>query len=168
MANPLWALVLLLSLTLASAESTLTLSAWPLAASATPTPFLSLTYNASTLTSTVKSYTPPQLPDNQHVRIGFPRGSSDSQWSSVLASSSSFSPDTKKLLRVHVDGSGDVVNVGWHAHGTAKADAAPEGNVRVEILPVPHGSRPVLNKPVVLRPDGKVEGKEEEKTFLQK
>ena len=38
----------------------------------------------------------------------------------------------------------------------------------VEIVHPTPGPSPVLNKPVVVDPDGKVEGKEPEKTFLQK
>ncbi|KAF2457891.1 hypothetical protein BDY21DRAFT_343079 [Lineolata rhizophorae] len=40
--------------------------------------------------------------------------------------------------------------------------------IEVRVVRVADGPKPVLNRPVVVRPDGKVEGKEEEKTFLQK
>lgn len=44
----------------------------------------------------------------------------------------------------------------------------PDAQVLVEIIKMSQAPTPVLNKPVVLNPDGKLDGKEPEKSFLQK
>jgi hypothetical protein len=43
-----------------------------------------------------------------------------------------------------------------------------EGVTTVEVMEIERAPMPALNKPIQLNPQGKVDGKDEEKTFLQK
>jgi hypothetical protein len=85
------------------------------------------------------------------------------------------------LVSLHLDKGGDI----WHVEfandpavgpyygsscGGFSTDQrqAPEARVQVEKTGANPGPKPVLNRPVVLNPDGKLPVQEVEKTFLQK
>lgn len=133
------------------------------AAVPSPIPLAHIEYDASTSTGTVTSYTPPHgsySPDHL-LRVGL-HDSASGSWRGVLASASSFAEEYKKKFVVHVDEKGEVYHVGF---GAAKGT---DDDVEVEVVRKEAGPRPVLNKPVVLNADGKLDQKEPEKTFLQK
>lgn len=65
-------------------------------------------------------------------------------------------------MKLLVDGEGRVWHIGFEADG-----AAGEG-LGVVVVPIQKGEAAILNKPIVVAEDGQVEGKEPEKTFLQK
>ncbi len=79
-----------------------------------------------------------------------------------------------------MDERGDVFGLSLGAErggeGASAANKDDEGSERraedkrvvVELVPRERGPAPVLNKPVVLNADGKLDGKEPEKSFLQK
>jgi hypothetical protein len=61
---------------------------------------------------------------------------------------------------------GRVLYIGFEA---TRGDAVTKGEgLEVELVPILKGEGPILNKPVVVAENGQVEGKEPEKTFLQK
>ncbi|KAF2738168.1 hypothetical protein EJ04DRAFT_509836 [Polyplosphaeria fusca] len=132
-----------------------------------PLPLATIDYDATTSTGTVVSYTPPtgSYSPDRLVRVGL-LDPKTSQWRGVVTSSLSFQDKYKKRLLVHVDEKGDVFHIGF---GTSTRGVNPEDvEVEVEVVKRGIGPTPALNKPVVLNADGKVEGKEQEKTFLQK
>ncbi|KAJ9649466.1 hypothetical protein H2199_000241 [Coniosporium tulheliwenetii] len=104
-----------------------------------------ISYNPHTLNATLKSWTPPTDPldSSTLLRIGLhdPQAPAEASWTGVATSASSLQPTYRKKLTLFTDS---------------------EGRGRRE------GPRPVLNRPVVLNKEGKVEEAKEEKTFLQK
>ncbi|KAF2205008.1 hypothetical protein GQ43DRAFT_344654, partial [Delitschia confertaspora ATCC 74209] len=85
----------------------------------------------------------------------------------ILTSASTFTPSYKKKFLLHVDEKGEVYHIGLSTSARAQRSET-EDEVEVEVVRRGAGPRPVLNKPVVLNREGRVEGKEVEKTFLQK
>lgn len=141
--------------------------AWPLSASK-PTKLTTVTYTSTN--ATLKGYDLPRFPaDEEIVRVGFYHKSG--QWSGIATSASNFAPKTPMKLQLHVREDGELYNVGFK---TSEAVSQGEGQVNmvdwlnVEVVKIRPGPLPVLNKPIVVSPDGQVEGKEPEKTFLQK
>jgi hypothetical protein len=78
-------------------------------------------------------------------------------------SAASFSDQYHKKFIIHVDEKGEPFHVGF---GTSAKGSGDE--VEVEIKKRNVGPKPILNKPIVLNAEGKLEGKEPEKSFLQK
>jgi hypothetical protein len=129
-----------------------------------PIPLAQIDYDAETSVGTLSSYTPPTgsySPDHL-LRIGLEDKKSD-HWHGVLTSAASFEQDYKKKFTIHVDEKGAPYHVGF---STSERDAGDE--VEVEISKRVAGPKPFLNKPIVLNAEGKLEGKEPEKSFLQK
>lgn len=146
----------------------LTIYAWPVLPSSTPTPLAQISYNPSTLDATLKSWTPPTEPldSTTLLRIGLHDPSTPDSWTGVATSASSLQPAYRKKLTLFTDGEGRVWRVGFAAF--ARGGREGEEEVLVEVQGRKEGPRPVLNRPVVLNSEGKVEGAKEEKTFLQR
>ncbi len=153
-----------------------TIWSWDLT-SPSPQHLAHVSYNAVTLSATVNKYTPPNPPHNPKdpVRVGI-YDVEISAWRGVVTSAASFEPQYQQKISLYIDGSANVYHVGFSAYQKAPSKAGGEaldqnredGQLLVEIVPPNPGPTPYLNKPVVLSPDGKLEGKETEKTFLQK
>ncbi|KAJ4305208.1 hypothetical protein N0V90_000739 [Kalmusia sp. IMI 367209] len=129
-----------------------------------PIPLVQISYDADQTTGTVVSYTPPQgsyAPDHL-LRIGIHDTKSGS-WKGVVTSAASFAEEYKKRFVVHVDDKGEPYHVGF---GASLKGAGEE--LEVEVVKREAGPKPVLNKPIVLNADGKIDAKEPEKTFFQK
>lgn len=174
-------LFLLASVVVADATSgrAITIKAWPLT-SAQPQSLAQVSYDLNNKRSRISEYTPPTGPftDEDLVRVGF-HSSVDSKWQGVVTSAASFDPKYQQKLLLHLDEEGNV----WHvAVSTIPKPKPKKGKmvqgkrqppeeapqIVVEVLsPVP-APTPILNKPVVLSPEGKLEEKPVEKTFLQK
>ena len=166
-------LLLTLLFSLASAQTqqqllqeprSITIHTWPLSASS-PRPLAEITY-AST-SATLTSYTPPStLPTTTEeiVRVGFYHASG--AWSGIATSASNFAADKLGKVVLHVNGAGEVYHLGFHA--TAVGGNGGGEALKVEVLPIQAGPTVVLNKPVVLGPDGGAAEKEPEKSFFQK
>jgi hypothetical protein len=145
-------------------ENTIDIFAWPLN-SASPQTIAQITYDHQN--AIVKKYTAPLIPTGESiVRIGFYPDGSASAWSGIATAASNLAPEVGKKLKLHLTSAGKVYNLGFEAV-SSEAGAAKEGLV-VEVVPIGKGEAPILNKPVVVAEDGQVEGKEPEKTFLQK
>jgi hypothetical protein len=161
--------LLFASLVAAVSPSTVTVYAWPLdAASPSPLANILLSKSQSTLelSATVKSFTPPSSSKDGLVRVGLFDPSTKS-WTGVATSSSSLAADLKKKIVLHTDKYGNVYHIGFSA--SAKAAGETE-EVVIEVASMAEGPEPLLNKPVVLNAEGKVDtpNPEDNKSFLQK
>ncbi|KAF2280187.1 uncharacterized protein EI97DRAFT_391080 [Westerdykella ornata] len=129
-----------------------------------PIPLAQIDYDADTSTGTLASYTPPTgsySPDHLlRIGLGDPK---IGHWRGVLTSAASFGDEYKKKFTVHIDEKGEPYHVGFSTDVRGSGD-----EVEVEVVKRESGPKPVLNKPVVLNADGKLDNKEPEKTFLQK
>lgn len=165
-------LTLLTTLTLAlDQDQTTNIFAWPLT-NPQPTTLAKITHN--TTHATVNAYTPPKLsPSDSLVRIGFhPNPADKTSWTGVATSASNFADDNRqKVLSLHLNHAGVVSHVSFKTgkgRSPAQGGKSKDGGLVVEVVRIAAGPQPVLNKPVVLRDDGKVEGEEGEKSFFQK
>lgn len=127
-------------------------------------PLAQIDYDADQSVGTLTSYTPPtgSYSDDHLLRVGLTDPKTGS-WRGIVTSAASFADQYHKKFVVHVDEKGEPYHVGL---GTSARSAGEE--VEVEIVKRNPGPKPVLNKPIVLNAEGKLESKEPEKTFLQK
>ncbi|KAH7401077.1 hypothetical protein DE146DRAFT_755513 [Phaeosphaeria sp. MPI-PUGE-AT-0046c] len=129
-----------------------------------PIPLAQIEYDVDQSIGTISSYTPPTgsySPDHL-LRVGLSDPKSGS-WRGIVTSAASFADQYHKKFVIHVDERGEPYHVGF---GTSAKIAGEE--VEVEIVRRTPGPQPVLNKPIVLNAEGKIDSKEPEKTFLQK
>lgn len=129
-----------------------------------PIPLAHIEYDVDQSVGTIASYTPPtgSYSSDHLLRIGLTDPKSGS-WRGIVTSAASFSEQYHKKFVVHVDEQGEPFHVGF---GTSSKGSGEE--VVVEIVKRNAGPKPVLNKPIVLNAEGKLESKEPEKGFLQK
>ncbi|KAJ4349993.1 uncharacterized protein N0V89_008614 [Didymosphaeria variabile] len=129
-----------------------------------PIPLVQISYDADQTTGTIVSYTPPQgsyAPDHL-LRIGL-HGNKEGTWMGILASAASFAEVYTKKFVVHLDEKGEPYHVGF-----STSDKGVGEELEVLVVRKEAGPKPVLNKPVVLNADGRIDSKEPEKSFLQK
>jgi hypothetical protein len=112
----------------------------------------------------MSSYTPPtgSYSPKHLLRLGLEDKETD-QWHGILTSAASFEQDYKKKFTIHVDENGVPYHVGF---STTERNGGDE--VEIDVVRRAAGPKPFLNKPIVLNAEGKLHGKEPEKTFLQK
>ncbi|KAH7088524.1 hypothetical protein FB567DRAFT_560109 [Paraphoma chrysanthemicola] len=129
-----------------------------------PIPLAQIEYDADQAVGTLASYTPPtgSYSSNHLLRIGLPDPKTGS-WRGIVTSAASFEEQYHKKFVIHVDEKGEPYHVGFGTSAKGSGDA-----VEVEIAKRSPGPKPVLNKPIVLNADGKIDSKEPEKSFLQK
>ncbi|EWC44743.1 hypothetical protein DRE_06521 [Drechslerella stenobrocha 248] len=122
-------------------------------------------YIPSSLTATFNPMLSAEKVDrNEAFRIGVLKGG---KWIGSVRSGNVFQPNVASTITLHIDEAGEIFHIEYDAVELPKGAEQPETEI-VLIRPFP-GAEPVLNKPVVLTPDGKMANpKEEEKTFLQK
>lgn len=127
-------------------------------------PLAQIEYDADQAVGTLASYTPPtgSYAADHLLRVGL-TDSKTGSWRGIITSASSFADQYHKKFTVHVDEKGEPFHVGF---GTSGKGAGQE--VEIEIVKRNPGPKPVLNKPIVLNAEGKLESKEPEKSFLQK
>lgn len=166
---PLLSLLLTFFVALAAAvdaQRQVSILAWPLSAPKAQ-PFASISHTSTN--ASVTSYTPPTiLASAEIVRLGFYHKSG--LWSGIATSASNFASSRSKRLQLHVRPNGEVYHLAFKVTDLApqvREQGVGEG-LDVEVVQDKPGPAPALNKPVVVREDGQVEGKEPEKTFLQK
>ncbi|KAF2860272.1 hypothetical protein K470DRAFT_217410 [Piedraia hortae CBS 480.64] len=162
---------LLLSLfltTLVTASQELNIYSWPLSESS-PTLFASLQYNTTSATVIKHSISTTSTPPDEKVRIGFytsPAKTPSSWRGIVIASHSLTNPEPKKLL-LHLNSKGEAYHIGLQPNYKPQQN----GDLEIEVIPLKPGPQPVLNTPVAVKGDGSPvdgDGKDEQKTFLQK
>jgi hypothetical protein len=129
-----------------------------------PIPLAQIEYDADQSVGTLTSYTPPtgSYASDHLLRVGLSDPKTGS-WRGIVTSAASFSDQYHKKIVVHVDETGEPFHVGFSTTAKSSGD-----EVEVEIVKRSPGPKPVLNKPIVLNAEGKLEGKEPEKSFLQK
>lgn len=129
-----------------------------------PIPLAQIEYDADQPVGTLASFTPPtgSYASDHLLRVGLTDPKSGS-WRGIVTSAASFSDQYHKKFIIHVDEKGEPFHIGF---GTSAKGS--EDEVEVEIRKRNVGPKPVLNKPIVLNAEGKLDGKEPEKTFLQK
>lgn len=160
-------LFLLIGATSASsavAASTVTVYAWPLSA-ASPIPFAKIDYTPNGVAQ-AQSKQDPVYEDEELIRIGLIN--SDRSWTGVVTSASAFAPGFDQKILLHTDSEGQVTHVGFNAYAARPNTSG--GALGVEVVSIRAGTQPVLNKPIVLTPEGKVAtpGTADTKSFLQK
>lgn len=163
----LLAKLLLLPVAVAS-SMTLYVSSVPVSDSAavipSPIPLAQIEYDADQSVGTLASYTPPTgayTPDHL-LRVGLSDPKSGS-WRGIVTSAASFAEQYHKKFIIHVDEKGEPYHIGFATSAKRSGD-----EVEIEIVKRSPGPQPVLNKPIVLNADGKIDSKEPEKSFLQK
>lgn len=167
-AKMLLAKLLLLPFALASTV-TLYVSSVPASSSSaiipSPIPLAQIEYDADQSIGTLASYTPPtgSYASDHLLRVGLSDPKTGS-WRGIVTSAASFADQYHKKFVVHVDEKGTPYHVGL----TTSAKASGGDEVEVEIVKRNPGPKPVLNKPIVLNAEGKIDSKEPEKSFLQK
>lgn len=163
-------LTLLFSLVAATQpDKQIDIFAWPLSAPKSQT-LAKLSYNSESETATVLSYKAPALPSaDEIVRIGFNHPTTG-RWSGIATAASNFADGKDKKLQLLLNEQGDVYHVGFKTSEwpSSSKGGSKKDDMTVEVVPMKTGSTIHLNKPVVLNAEGKLDNKEEEKTFLQK
>jgi hypothetical protein len=129
-----------------------------------PIPLAQIEYDVDQSVGTLSSYTPPtgSYSSDHLLRVGLSDPKSGS-WRGIVTSAASFADQYHKKFVIHVDEKGEAYHVGF---GTSAKGSGEE--VEVEIVRRNAGPKPVLNKPIVLNAEGKIDSKEPEKSFLQK
>jgi hypothetical protein len=129
-----------------------------------PIPLAQIEYDVDQAVGTLSSYTPPtgSYTADHLLRVGLSDPKSGA-WRGIVTSAASFADQYHKKFIVHVDEKGEPYHVGF---GTSAKRSGDE--VEVEIVKRSSGPQPVLNKPIVLNAEGKIDSKEPEKSFLQK
>ncbi|KAK6357888.1 hypothetical protein TWF730_007245 [Orbilia blumenaviensis] len=150
-----------------SPPQTYVVNRWPLSAgddTKQQMPLGMLRYVANSLTATYTSLTGLEEADpNEAYRIGILKGG---KWIGGVRNGKILRSGYAATITLHVDEQGEIFHAEYDAVELAKGAEKLEPEILV-IRPY-DGAKPVLNKPVVLMPDGKLPQKEEEKTFLQK
>jgi hypothetical protein len=150
-------------------SDSITIYIQPLSPSTTPSVLAEINYNPSTLSASISSFSPPELPDStSYLKVGIYDPSTSSWKSSTsLTSAESFSKGYRPTLVVNLDGEGGVLGI---SVSSGKIDAGQTRDFGPKVLVKKMGKTkgPELNKPVVLSPEGKVAELEPEKTMLQK
>lgn len=145
----------------------------------------------SFLSSSSSSSSP--LPPTTPVKFGFFTNNNHHDpdaWVGILTSASQFAADREKKIKLRVDAAGKVWSAAFFSEDAAlaasttttkktkkakgkgktaqEAETEERDTLLVEVINVNKGPLMQLNKPVVVNKEGKKEGEEEEKTFLQK
>lgn len=109
-------------------------------------------------------------PENELVRIGV-YDPVTKAWRGTVTSASSFDPSVNGRLRININEAGEVWGASWHASLTKPlADSVPAGQQtkQFDVVSMAPAPQPLLNRPVVVNPDGKVAEPEPEKSMMQK
>lgn len=170
-------LMTLLTVALSSQEDTFqehsaTIYAWPFT-SAKPSKLAELTYDLGGRSNIIHQFIPPTLssaPENELVRVGV-YDPVTKAWRGTVTSASSFDPSVNGRLRININEAGEVWGASWHASLTKPVAASvPPGQQtkQFDVVLTAPAPQPLLNRPVVVNPDGKVAEPEPEKSMMQK
>lgn len=136
-----------------------------------PTVLAEIQYNPSTLSASLSSYSPPDLSlasQLQLYRVGV-YDEANEQWKSATSSVSvaTFEKGIRQTIVLNLDGQGGVLGVGVKG-AVIDAGTSREFGPQVRVRGMGKSRPVVLNQPVKLSVEGKVEGEVVEKTLLQK
>jgi hypothetical protein len=152
----------------AASSSVVTVYAWPLSA-ASPKPYAEIALpSTSDSSATIRSKRAVSATDGEIVRIGLLDG--NKAWRGVATSADSFKDGITQKITLHTDNDGQVTHVSFSSFKAAQvANGAKSEQLLVDIVPIQAGPEPVLNKPVVLNAEGKLDKPvEDNRSFLQK
>jgi len=187
-------LIAILSLALLTlAQKSIDIYAWPVGAeSPIATPYAGISYTSTSPNGTLITFNRDlSLPqDSSLVRLGYYASSAKTpqSWTGIAVPASNFHPDAEKTLRLWVDSAENVYGLNFAGVVPAAPTKVAKGKkgkkdkkkkeepvvqckreeLVVEVVRQVAGPKPVLNRPVVLNAQGKVDEKVEEKSFLQK
>ncbi|KAL9094689.1 MAG: hypothetical protein Q9165_002959 [Trypethelium subeluteriae] len=157
----------------ASTKEDIKVYAWPVS-EPKPQVLAEITYDPQSLTASTKKYHQIQSTSSEDlVRVGL-YDPKTTDWTGIVTSGSHFESKYAKTIVLHLDHEGRPFYVGFSASVPSKNKKSGEKNnqgfesLKVVLKPPVQGPQPHLNKPVVLNPEGKVDEKEPEKTFIQK
>lgn len=160
------------TLTVYAVPQTAQIAIQPISASSpkAPLPLASVSFDLASPDSTsILSYDAPEIPDSSSlVRIGIYDAKTKS-WASgtTVASTENFAKGYSPTITISVNSHGDVVSAalkGVQIDAGQTRDFGPKAVIVTEQT----GPQPVLNKPVIVSPEGKKAEEQEEKSFLQK
>lgn len=153
-----------------AATHSVTVHLWSLDA-ASPQELADISYNPSTLTTTINKYNPPTKSTiaEDLVRIGL-YDAATSSWRGVVTSPESFDKKYQQKLALHIDEDGEVwhVAISTYLKPVAQEQAERMPQLVVEVVKPTPGAVPFLNRPILLNAEGKIDEKEPEKTLFQK
>ncbi|KAI9373985.1 hypothetical protein BJX61DRAFT_353020 [Aspergillus egyptiacus] len=160
------------SAALASYSPQLEILYWPIA-DAEPSVLAHVSYNPASLKSELIDYSPPMDLPEDLARLGFyiATPTNPQQWVGTLTSLSTFrDPSQRPTLCLYISPTKEVYHVSLISDSatTSSSSSSSSEILRVQLVTDQTGPRPHLNRPVVLRPDGKVPEGEPEKTLFQK
>lgn len=142
----------------------------PATPSPPPSQLAEVTYDMAALSlSSVVSFEAPEMPETARlVRIGL-YDAATKRWTAgtTVAAADNFSKGYSPHLVLAVDAEGRVVSASCKGVGIDAGHTRDFGP-KVVVLPEAKGKQLMLNKPVVLSPEGKKVEPEPEKSFLQK
>jgi hypothetical protein len=170
--------------------NTISIYAWPLQGKPAPIAIIKLdpAIDPHNRTASVFSYSPNKVATapNEVIRVGI-LDPQTKKWSGSVAAREAFDASFDRKFVLHLDRKTGRV---WHVHveateipkpvkvkgkkkkekaGAVKEVVRTKGETSVEVIVNGAGPRPVLNKPVVLNEEGKVEGTDvDNRSFLQK
>ena len=136
-----------------------------------PQTLAELTYEIhenGTSSASVSSWTPPPTAASNDVQIGILQGGANSGYAkkgSAIFVSKDLVLDKRAVIKIQVD---ERTGKAWSVGVTKQAAARAENLPAAVVVTGSRAPRPVVNKPVVLSAEGKVQEPPPEKTLFQK
>ncbi|KAL4735558.1 hypothetical protein BDV11DRAFT_208384 [Aspergillus similis] len=163
-------LILLSSPVLSSYSPQLEILYWPVA-SPEPSALAHVSYDPASLKSELIDYFPPTGPSRELARVGFyiTTPTNPKQWVGTLIPPSALTEGDsaqKPTLRLHVSPINEIYHVSIGS--TAASSTSSSRSIEIELIADKLGPSPLLNRPVVVGPDGKNSEEQPEKTLFQK
>ncbi|KAH7370561.1 cyclin-domain-containing protein [Rhexocercosporidium sp. MPI-PUGE-AT-0058] len=137
-----------------------------------PRSLASIKFNPSTLSSEILSYEPPFFEEENQssklLRVGvYDPATATWKSSTTTTSVETFAKGYAPTIVLSLDAQGGVIGVSCKS-SVIDAGQTRDFGPKVKVVKMREGAKPVLNTPVVLNPEGKVEEAPTEKTLLQK
>ncbi|KAL3436307.1 hypothetical protein BDV09DRAFT_49054 [Aspergillus tetrazonus] len=163
-------LIFLSSPVLSSYSPQLEILYWPVA-NPEPSALAHVSYDPASLKSELIDYSPPIDPSHELARVGFyiTTPTNPKQWVGTLIPPSALTgadSSQKPTLRLHVSPTNEIYHVSIGS--TAASSGSSSKSIEIELIADKLGPSPLLNRPIVVGPDGKNSEEQPEKTLFQK
>ncbi|KAL4746185.1 hypothetical protein BDW72DRAFT_185399 [Aspergillus terricola var. indicus] len=163
-------LILLSSPVLSSYSPQLEIFYWPVA-NPEPSALAHVSYDPASLKSELIDYSPPINLFHELARVGFyiTTPTNPKQWVGTLIPPSALTgadSSQKPTLRLHVSPTNEIYHVSIGS--TAVSSSSSSKSIEIELIADDLGPSPLLNRPIVVGPDGKNSEEQPEKTLFQK
>ena len=147
---------------------------WPVS-SPEPSILARISYDPTTTTPDLLSYTPPNpasdADDQDLIRVGLYTSTPEhsTQWIGTLTSLAVLSKpqNPRVVIRLHLDSSNEIYHVSLTPTSASAASSTSPGPM-IELVRSDAGPRPQLNRPIIVTPDGANPEEAVEKTLFQK